>query len=153
MGYYYRITPAVCWYCSLTLMLYINGLKGEKVLTHLSWTDMPNKQPNEGVSYHHTLIELTWITSQWAQFEDTRLAHRELTRWTHTVNLLWDFREFATHTVNSLLPLHGELIGMISRIAHSVSWKLTESSQQAHNVSHLVSSLWGNCVSSKWAHH
>ena len=28
-----------------------------------------------------------------------------------TVSLLWAFREFATFTVSSLLPLHGELIG------------------------------------------
>ena len=36
--------------------------------------------------------------------------------------------------------------------AHGVSCKLTESSQQAYSVNHLVRSLWDNWVSSKWAH-
>ena len=44
--------------------------------------------------------------------------------------------------MSSLLPLHGELIGMISWIAHS---KLTV-------WAHLMSSLWANWASSKWAH-
>ena len=40
-----------------------------------------------------------------------------------------------------------------SRQAQQVSCKLTESSQQAHSVSHPVSALWCNWVSSKWAFH
>ena len=61
------------------------------------------------------LYELHCINIQ----EDTQLAQSEIPRWAHTVSLLWGFREFATHTVSSLLTLHGECIRMISRIAHS----------------------------------
>ena len=43
-------------------------------------------------------------------FLDTQLAQSELSRSAHTVGLLWAFCEFATLTVSSLLPLHGELI-------------------------------------------
>ena len=46
--------------------------------------------------------ELTWIISLWAHFEDTQLAYSELTRWAHTMSLLWAFLEFATHIVSLL---------------------------------------------------
>ena len=113
-------------------------------------------KPSESVSEHHTHRELTLNISRWVHFEDIQLAHNEFTRWAHTVSLFWAFFEFATHRVSPLLPLHGEqLIGIISRIAHSkhTMWvaKLTENSQQAHSVSHLVRSLLANWVSSELA--
>ena len=55
-------------------------------------------------------------------------------------------------TVSSLLPLCGELIEMILRTAHSKVTVWVANSQKAHSVSHLVSSLWANWVSSKWGH-
>ena len=58
---------------------------------------------------------------------------------------LWAFREFATPKVSSLLPLHGELIGIISWIAQSKLAVWVANSQKAHRKlivwAHLVSSL------------
>ena len=48
--------------------------------------------------------------------------------------------------LNSLPRLHGELIGMISQIAHINLMVWVQNWQQAHSVSHLVSSIWGNLV-------
>ena len=97
--------------------------------------------PSEGVSEHHSHRELTWIISWWDHFEDTQLAHSELTRWAHTVSLLWAFHEFATLTVRSLLPLHGELTGMISQIAHSKLTMWVANSRKAHS----KRTVWVHC--------
>ena len=92
-----------------------------------------------------TALELTWIISRWADFEDTQLtvnSQDELT--------LWAFREFATHTVSSL---HGELIRMTSQIAHSKLTVWVANSPQAC-VSHMCEShVWGNWASSKMSQH
>ena len=70
--------------------------------------------------------------------------------WGHSVSLQW------THKTTS----HCELSASLQRTqwAHSPTtarWThqddLTNSSQQAHSESHLVSSLWGTWGSSKWA--
>ena len=77
----------------------------------------------------------------------TWISHCEVNseiKWANTVS-----SQETNSRVSSLLPLHGELIGMISRTAHS---KLTVWLQtQKKGVSHLVSSLWCHSVSSKWA--
>ena len=88
---------------------------------------------SEGVSWHHTHRELTWIIPRWANFEDTQFAHRKLTRWAYIMSFLWAFHEFPTHTVSSLLLLHSELIGMISWIAHSNHMVWVANSQKAHS--------------------
>ena len=62
----------------------------------------------------------------------------------HDEFTLWACHVFATFTVCSLLHCIVSSLGWShhsSQHAHSLSWKLTKSSQQAHNESHLVSSL------------
>ena len=49
------------------------------------------------------------------------------------MSLLLAFCEFATHTESSLPPLHGELVGMISPIAHSKLLVWIANSQKAHS--------------------
>ena len=75
---------------------------------------------------------------------------------------LWDNNEL-THRAHRR-PIHSEWapttkwrahrddLTNSSQQAQGVSCKLMQSSQQAHSVSHLVSSMWANWVSSKWAH-
>ena len=70
--------------------------------------------PSEGVRAH---VNYLMVGSFWGH-----LAHSWLMIWAHTMSLLWAFHEFATLTVSSLLPLHGELMGW----SHE---KLTSSSQ------------------------
>ena len=84
-------------------------------------------------------------------------GHSVSSQWTYKMSsyceLAWAFCEFATQTVSSLLPLHGELIGMISRIAHSKLMVWVANSLKVHCKltvwAHLESSLWANWVSSK----
>ena len=102
----------------------------------------------KNLSSQLTHWELTW-NSQWAHFEDTQLAHSELTRWAHTVSLLQAFCKFATHTVSSLLPLHRELTGLMSRTAHSNLTALSQceiaNSQKAHRKPTVWVILWVHC--------
>ena len=59
---------------------------------------------------HSYLTVSSYWNSRWTHFEDTQLAHSELTRSAHTLSLLWAFHEFPILTVSSVLLLHGELI-------------------------------------------
>ena len=72
-----------------------------------------------------------------AHFEATHLPHSELTRWAHTVSLLWALHEFATHTVSLL-------------------WAIREINRWAHHAVVAVSSLWSHCQphgeTFRWVH-
>ena len=100
----------------------------------------------------------------------SQLTHCELTS-KLTVNSFWEHLSSsqATHKMNSHCELamsfpwvcnsHTELTAtaacgahwVISWMAHSKLTVWVANSQKAHSVSHLVNSLWGNWVSSKWA--
>ena len=94
-GYEGHTWPSFC--CKNSAQLLCDPLKKHRVVKMWANTILEESSPE--------------IISWWAHFEDIQLAHSELTRWPHTVSLLWAFRRFATVTVSSLLPLHGELIG------------------------------------------
>ena len=80
-------------------------------------------------------------------------GHSVSSQWTHkmsshcelVVSLLWAFPESATLTVSSLLPLHGELIGMISRIAHSKLTVWVANPRKAHSKLTVWVILWVHC--------
>ena len=78
------------------------------------------------------------------------VSSRWLTKWAHTVSLLWGFYEFVTLKVSSLLPLHGELIGMISRIAYSMLTVLVANSWRAHRKLTVWAHLWVCCEVDEW---
>ena len=87
--------------------------------------------PSECVSWHHTHRELTWI------------SHCEVSRWDHNELTWWAHRR-PTHselTATTAWRAHWDDLANSSLQAHGVSCKLMESSQQAHSVSHLVSSM------------
>ena len=94
-------------------------------------------------------LQLTpWTCSELFVWSSRR-AHLNISPWGMTVRSEW------ANTVSSLLPLIGELIGIISRI---VQCKLTEwvaNFQKAHSKltvwAYFVSSLWAKWESSKWA--
>ena len=74
----------------------------------------------------------------------------QLTQWAHCYHCMVSSSGDLTNSSQQAHHVSCKLMES-SQQAHSVSYKLTERSLQAHSVSHLVSSLWGNWVSSKWA--
>ena len=88
-------------------------------------------------SYRALKLMMLIMGSFWGHSISSQWIHKM----THTVSLLGAFHEFATHTVSSLLPLHGELIRMISPIAYSKLTVWVTNTQKAHCNNCMVSSL------------
>ena len=123
---------------------------------NMGGTCPPVPHPNKahGKVWANTI--LTESSSELSHSGFIQLAHSVSSQWTHKISSHCELSgEFATHTVISLLPLYmvsssGDLTNS-SQQARRMRCKLTKSSQHAHSVSHLVTSLYGNWVSSKWA--
>ena len=109
----------------------------------VSWNSRTHTgfQPSEGVSLHHTQRELTWIISRWVHLRTlsklTGNSQDELTLWA-----CCELSMIVTLTVSSLLPLHGELIGMISWIVHSKLTVWVAKSWKSHSRLTVWVILW-----------
>ena len=101
------------------------------------------------------LWELTWkplkahaawvtVSSFWGHLSSSQCTHKMRSQWVCcklSVSLQLSQSAHCYHCLMSSSGYHTNS----SQQAHFMSYKLTESLQQAHSVSHLVSSLWAEC--------
>ena len=98
---------------------------------------------NLGSQLIHWEITLTLAESSfWVQSVTSHWTHKM----THTVSLLWAFREFATHTV-SLLWAICEMSSSCNGTSELTLW--VASSQKAHSSSQCELILWVHCKLTK----
>ena len=138
-----------CWFTDLNFFFHCSLIPADVSITLLScciyfiltrvWLDM---------EFYHSFNSIAWLIYIPSEDVSSRHTHSGLTWMSHCENN-------SEITVSILLPLHGELVRMISWIAHSKLTVWDVNSWSTHSKvtvwAHLGSLLWGRWVASKWA--